>query len=155
MGGVKKFRKPSTKWNGAPKFGRGGRLSNDSQAPSTEAGAVGVASGTGFVGLLHLLPPSYHHFVDGFVYFAPALSIGTGFLWRYARIKVSKQILDSALSAAIKRASRIRDDIFADPQSPQAHRDNAQSAVEGLVQLQFDALNDDYARVKAHLTQGL
>lgn len=116
-----------------------------------EAGFVGFGAGTGYLGLLSMLPASYHWLKDLLVFVAPALTIIFGFVWLVAADWVSRTVLDWQLDAALRKGCKIRDDILTDSNSTPTDKKNAKDAVAALKRLQLEAIHEGVAEVRAKL----
>lgn len=124
---------------------------SDANSVRRSAAVAGVGGGTGFVGIVHLLPEHLHGLGDSLVFAAPAITAVFGYFWIFASALVTRKVLSWHLRGALKRASAVRDKIRADRNSSQEHKDNSQRAVEALEKLEMEALHADVDDVRARL----
>ena len=128
-------------------------MSDRVESPKKQGSIAGAGIGTGYIGVLSLIPDNHHWLRDLLTLAAPALTIGASVLWVFGSAWAMKKMVNWHLRGAIKDAEEILADLESDSKATEEDRTNARGAVSDLKRLRVDALTQSVADVRARLTE--
>jgi len=105
-------------------------------ARNASANAAGVSGGTGFAGLVLLMPVSFLR--DVLLILAPAITIIITSCWDILAQETSQQVADWRLRRQRKRAEAVLQRFIDNPDTPQAIKDQAKAHLQSIAAVEME-----------------